>query len=84
MIKTNNTEWRLTQLEKDQVNVSDKVDKIMTNHLPHLKEQLQGVDAKLSGKIEALKVRVNLGIGVNVLMFVTTVVGIILLIKNGL
>jgi hypothetical protein len=73
--------FRIQELEKGQSEVVEKVDKILVNHLPHLKEQLQTTDSKLTTQIEALKVRVNLGIGINVLMFVGTILGIILLVK---
>ena len=71
MTKSNTTDWRITQLEKDSTNIGEKVDKIMTNHLPHLHEEIQ-----------ELKVRVNLGIGVNVFLYVSTILGIILFLNS--
>lgn len=77
-------DFRIDGLENSSKSTSEKVDLILQNHLPHLKEQLQITDSKLTTQIEALKVRVNLGIGVNVLMFVATILGIILLLKDGI
>lgn len=67
----NTTIWRLTQLEKGMEDVIGKVEKIMTNHIPHLHEEMQ-----------SLKVRVNLGIGINVILYVSAVIGIIMFIKG--
>lgn len=66
-------DFRIDELENASKNTTSKVDLILQNHLPHLHEEIQ-----------ALKVRVNLGIGVNVLMFVATILGIILLLKDGI
>jgi len=71
MTKTNGTTiWRIQQLEKDFGEVGDKVDKILINHLPHIHEEIQ-----------ALKVRVNLGITINIVLMIAGVLGVILLIK---
>jgi hypothetical protein len=36
----NTQKYRLEQLEKNYDGLDDKIDKIMTNHLPHIHEEL--------------------------------------------
>ena len=51
----NTTIWRLTQLEKEMVDVNSRLDSILENHLPHLKTD-----------IESLKTKVNVATVINV------------------
>lgn len=50
------TDYQITELKKDFDRVSDKVDLVLTNHLPHLKED-----------IISLKTRINIMTGVNII-----------------
>jgi len=71
MTKNGNTIiWRVEQLENCSSNLEGKVDKIMENHLPHLHEEIQ-----------SLKVRVNLGISINILLFLSGVISVVLLLR---
>jgi len=78
----NNTDWRLMQLEKSSTVVGEKVDKIMTNHLPHLHDEVQEVNSNLNTRIQELRTRVNMGIGINVFMFIATLLGILMILKH--
>lgn len=64
------TKYRVTTLEKRFKSLDEKMDEIMENHLPHIQTA-----------VSSLKTEVRLGIGVNILMVLAGVVGIILLIK---
>lgn len=70
MTKESTLEWRVKQLESHYCDLDEKIEKIMTNHLPHINEGMQN-----------LKTRVSLGIGINVIMFAGTILGVILLLK---
>jgi hypothetical protein len=43
----NNHEYRLTQVEKCQKELETKVDLILENHLPHLREELASIRTEL-------------------------------------
>jgi hypothetical protein len=73
----NNTEYRVTQLEKNYDEVCEKLDKVLTNHLPHIQNEI----VELKGEIKALADRVTVGVGINVLLIVGSVLGIVLLLK---
>lgn len=42
MVK-NNLDYRVTQLEKGYEKMSEKLDLIMTNHLPHLEQAVSNI-----------------------------------------
>jgi len=44
----NNLTWRVTQLEKSYYNIDDKLEKIMTNELPHLHEELSSLRTRIN------------------------------------
>ena len=48
MTKANNTiAYRVGQLEKRQESVEEKMDKIMSNHLPHITNQITALDSRI-------------------------------------
>ncbi len=49
MIKTTHgtIRWRLDRLEKDVESLDKKLDKIMTNDLPHLNEQVSSLNTSI-------------------------------------
>jgi len=44
----NTIRYRVERLEEDLSGVSVRLDKIMENHLPHLREQISGLDSKIT------------------------------------
>ena len=49
MAKNGNTiTWRIGQLEKQVEELDDKVEKLMTNHIPHLHEELSSLKTRVS------------------------------------
>lgn len=78
MTKNGNTlSWRVEQLEDCNRETQAKLDKIMTNHLPHINEELIGI----KGEMNALSTRIALGIGVNVVLLIAGVLGVVLLMR---
>jgi wobble nucleotide-excising tRNase len=78
MIKNGNTlSWRVEQLEQCNKNTQEKLDKIMTNHLPHINSEL----VEVNGKMDAMNTRIALGIGINVVLLIAGVLGVVLLIR---
>lgn len=76
MTKTTITAYQIRDLEKDVDGLKSDVTKILTNHLPHIQEAL----ATTNEKIKSLSDRVVVGVGINVVMVIAGVIGIILLI----
>ena len=62
MVKNGSTTltWRVTQLEKSYYEIDAKLEKIMTNELPHLHEEI----ASLKTRVNILIVAVVVEIGV--------------------
>ena len=52
----NNLTWRVTQLEQNYKDLDVKIERIMSNDLPHIKESI----IKLDGKMDSLRGRVAL------------------------
>jgi hypothetical protein len=78
MTKNGNTIlWRVEQLEECNQETQGKLDKIMTNHLPHINEQLIG----MNGELKAMSTRIALGIGVNIVLLIAGVLGVVMLMK---
>lgn len=44
----NNLNYRVDQLEKNNEKIDNKLDVILTNHLPHLHEELISVQTKIN------------------------------------
>lgn len=42
-----NTETRVTRLEEKNRNLEEKVDSILTNHLPHLQKGVDSIDCRI-------------------------------------
>lgn len=70
--------WRISNLEKQVCELDGKVDNILSTHLPGIKESV----TKLSGKIDGLSTKVSLAVGVNVLMIIGSIIGIVLIIRK--
>jgi hypothetical protein len=73
----NTIEWRVKELEGCNEETQEKLDKIMTNHLPHINEQLVAI----RGEMSSLSTRISLGIGVNIVLLIAGVLGVVLIIK---
>jgi hypothetical protein len=41
------TEWRVEQLERNYRDLDQKLDRILTNHLPHLEEALHSLKTRV-------------------------------------
>jgi hypothetical protein len=78
MTKDDNILWRVEQLEKGSCGLEEKVDKILTNHLPHIQSELM----EMRGNINSLSTRITLGIGVNIVLLIAGVLGVVLLLKK--
>lgn len=46
--KSNNIEWRITQLESNYKEMDGKIDQILQNHLPHLKDSIISLETKIN------------------------------------
>lgn len=58
----NNLSYRVDQLEKNYCDLDGKVELILTNHLPHIREEI----LVLGGKVDSLRTRVSILSLVNV------------------
>lgn len=77
--------YRIGELESDVRGLKDTagslektVNRILTNHLPHLAADI----AKVDKKVELLGVRVSMGIAVNVLQAIALIIGLVLIFKK--
>ena len=52
----NNLSWRVTQLEQNYKDLDVKIEHILSNDLPHIKESV----IRLDGKVDSLRGRVAL------------------------
>ena len=52
----NNLTWRVTQLEQNYKDLDVKIERILSNDLPHIKESI----IRLDGKMDSLRGRVAL------------------------
>lgn len=77
MTKNGITAYQIKDLEKDVDGLKVDINLILTNHLPHIKEQI----VELNGKIESLSTKVTNAVAVNVVLMIAGVVGVILLIR---
>lgn len=77
MIKPTITAYQIRDLEKDVDGLKADVNRIMTNHLPHIQNSI----TEMNGKIDNLANRVNTAVGVNIILIIGSVIGIILLVR---
>jgi hypothetical protein len=79
MIKSNNTlTWRVGQLEKQVGDLDVKVEKILTNELPHLKTDI----VEIKGKLETMNTRIKYGLIANSIQIAALILGIVLLLNR--
>ena len=52
----NNLTWRVTQLEQNYKDLDVKIERILSNDLPHIKESI----IRLDGKVDSLRTRIGL------------------------
>jgi cell division protein ZapA (FtsZ GTPase activity inhibitor) len=59
-------EYRISELEKGLETVSDKIDKLLTNHLPHIQQEIQ--DLREESRISHTKsdTKINVMTAINV------------------
>ena len=88
MTKPTITAYQIKDLEKDVEGLKADVTRVLTNHLPHIQNEVTevrgdigGLGQKFDEKIKALSDRVVVGVGLNVVMIIAGVVGVILLMK---
>ena len=55
---TNNLTYRITQLEESYQNLCKKMDKLLTNDLPHLKQDIAEIKVTLNERFKALNNRI--------------------------
>lgn len=77
MTKNGITAYQIKDLEKDVDGLKIDVAKILSNHLPHIQNEI----TELKGEIKSLSDKVTLGVGINVVLVIAGIVGIILLIR---
>jgi len=77
MAKPTITAYQIKDLEKDVDGLKVDVNKIMTNHLPHIQNNI----TELKGDINSLSTKVTNAVAVNIVLMIAGVVGVILLIK---
>jgi hypothetical protein len=70
--------WRMSNVEK-QVGILDgKVEDILTTSLPRLQDSI----TKLGGKFDSLSTKVSVAMGVNIVLLVGSILGIVLIIER--
>ena len=66
MPNNNTLKWRVGELEKDISSIRKDLKKIMTNELPHIKEDILKLGSKVDIRSTEVKTRVNVATSINV------------------
>lgn len=77
MTKPNITSYQIKDLEKDVDGLKEDVTRILTNHLPHIQNEV----TEIRGDIKSLSNKISSAVAVNVVLMIAGVVGVILLIR---
>jgi hypothetical protein len=63
MTKTTLNDYKINELSKDMESLRGDVNKIMTNHLPHLQLELQTMNSKIKGLSSLIKTMTVINLG---------------------
>lgn len=66
MTRNGITQYQVEEQGKQIHDLDEKVDKIMTNHLPHLKEQITKLQGTFEKKTSNIQTRVNVTSALNI------------------
>lgn len=66
MTKTTLNDYKINELTKEMESLRGDVNKILTNHLPHLKEQISDMSTSLEKKMIRITTRQNTTTALNI------------------